>query len=234
MNLVLVEPAELDGKRATLRGRRARHIALVHRAQAGRELRAGVVGGKIGTATVVRADPGEVVLDIEADRDPPPALPCTLVVALPRPKVLRRMLGAVAAFGIKRIVLMGAARVEKSYWQSPLAGDSAIREELLLGLEQAGDTLLPTVENRRLFRPFVEDELARLASGSLALVADPRAASPCPRAVGSAVTLVVGPEGGFVDFELQLLRTAGMACVTLGDRPLRVEHALAALLGRLF
>jgi len=234
MNLVLLEPGEFDGERARVCGRRAQHIALVHRAAIGKRLRVGVIGGAIGTGVVVSADADAVVLDVELGQAPPPALPCTLVLALPRPIVLRRVLGAAATFGIKSIVLLGALRVEKSYWQSPSLADDAIREALLYGLEQGGDTVLPVVEKHRRFRPFVEDELGALVEGRLALVAHPEAAEPCPCADGAAVTLVVGPEGGFVDFEVDLLRSAGLKPVTLGARPLRVEHAVAALLGRLF
>jgi RsmE family RNA methyltransferase len=234
MNLVLVEPDELDGARATVRGRRARHIALVHRAEVGATLRAGVVGGDVGTADVVASSTDQVVLDLQLAGPPPPPLACTLVLALPRPKVLRRVLGAVAAFGIKRVALVGAQRVEKSYWQSPALAEDAVRGELLLGLEQARDTVVPVVTMHRRFRPFVEDELAKLAAGTLAVVADASADTACPRADGRPVTLVVGPEGGFIPFELGLLREAGMQAVSLGARTLRVEHALAALIGRMF
>lgn len=234
MNLVLVEPAELDGARATITGRRAKHVALVHRASAGRTLRVGVVGGCMGSGIVVHAEKSRVELDVTLDQEPPAPLPCSLVLALPRPKVLRRVLGAVAAFGIKHVSLIGAQRVEKSYWQSPVLDDASMREELMRGLEQAGDTIVPVVERHRRFRPFVEDQLAPRLAGTLALAAHPRASEPCPKADGARVTLVVGPEGGFTDFELALLAEAGMRLVTLGERALRVEHALAALVGRLF
>lgn len=234
MNLVLLEPHELDGSRARLEGRRAEHLALVHRAQKGRRLRVGVVGGRVGVAVVVEIDAAGAELEVELHADPPQPLPCTLVLALPRPKVLRRLLGAVAAFGIKRLVLIGAERVEKSYWQSPLLQPQALRDELLLGLEQGRDTVLPQLTHKRLFRPFVEDELPALAAGTLSLVAHPAARACCPRAVCGPVTLVVGPEGGFNPFEVALLETAGMRAVSLSARPLRVEQAVAALLGRLF
>jgi len=234
VNLVLLEPRELNGSRARVEGRRATHLALVHRAAAGRRLRAGVVGGRVGHATVVAIDGNSAELEVELESEPPSPLPCTLVLALPRPKVLRRLLGAVAAFGIKRLVLIGSERVEKSYWQSPVLQEAALREELLMGLEQGCDTVLPVVTQKRLFRPFVEDELPGLTVGTLGLVAHPAAATSCPRAVPGPVTLVVGPEGGFNRFEVGLLVSAGLRPVALSSRPLRVEHAVAALLGRLF
>lgn len=234
MNLILLEPGELSGARVTLFGRRALHIRTVHRAVAGQRLRVGVLGGRIGEAEVAAINDESVVLDVELGQDPPPPVACTLVLALPRPRVLHRVLGCAAAFGIKRIALFGSRRVEKSYWQSPVLGEDSVRRCVLEGLEQAGDTVLPVVSRHLRFRPFVEDELGGLAADSLRLVADAAGARPCPRADGRAVTLVVGPEGGLVDFELDLLASAGFEGVSLGARPLRVEHAFAALLGRLF
>ena len=234
MNLVLLERDELCRRRAILRGRRRDHIASVHRAEVGKKLRVGVVGGLVGTAQVVGIDDEHVELDVELHEHPPPPLPCTLVLALPRPKVLRRVLQSVAAFGIKDLVLIGAYRVEKSYWQTPYLEAQRVRDELLLGLEQARDTIVPVVMQRRLFRPFVEDELPALASHGRLLLAHHAAAQPCPRDRSRHITLVVGPEGGFIPFEVDLLAAAGAQAITLGPRTLRVEHAIAALLGRLF
>lgn len=235
MNLVLLEPGEVDGAAATLGGRRAQHIATIHRATVGKILKVGVLGGAVGRATVATVGRDRVALeDIVLDASPPAPVACTLILALPRPRVLGRVLAAAATFGIKRVVLLGSNRVEKSYWQSPMVGEDAVREALLLGLEQAGDTVLPLVEKRPRFRPYVEDELAHQTENALALVAHPDGAAPCPSAGDQRVLLAVGPEGGFVDFEVGLLAGAGFAPVTLGERPLRVEHAVFALLGRLF
>lgn len=233
MNLLLLEEDELEGSRATVRGRRARHIAEIHRAAVGKTLRVGVLGGKIGSGVLVSVDPDLVELDVVLTEAPPPPLPCTLVLALPRPIVLARVIAAVASFGIKRLALVHTLRVEKSYWQSPAVGDDKVRQELLLGLEQGGDTVMPVVEKHQRFRPFVEDRLPALVEGTDGLVAHPGATEACAAARGP-VTLVVGPEGGLVDFELDLLGKAGLRCVSLGTRPLRVETAVAALLGRLF
>jgi RsmE family RNA methyltransferase len=136
--------------------------------------------------------------------------------------------------GIKKIHLVNAWRVEKSFWSSPALAPDDVREQLLLGLEQGGDTVLPEVTQHRLFRPFVEDDLPALTRDTLALAAHPRAGDDCPRNVAGPVTLAIGPEGGLTDYELDMLQAAGFRPVRLGARVLRVEHALPALVGRLF
>src|SRR5262245_35085435 len=171
-------------------------------------------------------------MEVALDRDPPPPLPLTLVLALPRPKVLNRVIAGVASLGVKRVFLVNAWRVEKSYWKSPRLDH--LRDQSILGLEQARDTMLPSIELRRLFRPFVEDELPAIVCGTRALVAHPAASAECPGDVREAVTLAIGPEGGFIAEEIASLERAGFEPVTIGARVLRVETAVAAIIGRLF
>ena len=234
MNLVLIEPEELVAEgRACLRGRRAAYVRAVHRTGVGDSLRVGVVDGRVGSGTIVRLGAEDMELEVELDGAPPAALPVTLLLALPRPKVLARVVQCVAAMGVKRLILLNAWRVEKSFWRSPVLEPERMRANLLLGLEQARDTVLPAVSLQRLFKPFVEDALPDLAAGSLALVAHPPSAEPCPRAVPGPAVLAVGPEGGFIPYEVEALEASGFRAVSLGPRILRVEHAVPALLARL-
>ena len=186
----------------------------------------GVAGGKIGLGRVLG---GEMVITL--DRDPPPPLDVTLILALPRPKVLNRVIAGAASMGVKRIYLINAWRVEKSYWKSPRLSEENLRLQSILGLEQARDTILPKIETRRLFRPFVEEELPSLITGR-PLVAHPYAAAPCPPVLHSPLTLAIGPEGGFIDEEIESLARIGFGPVSLGPRILRVETAIPAILGR--
>lgn len=235
MNLILLSPEDfVAANRARLDGRRAAHVRDVHRAALGSSLRVGVLGDRLGTGIVTALTATTVDLDITLTEAPPPPLPLTLVLALPRPKALKRVLQSVAALGVKRLTLVNSARVEKSYWSSPLLAEDALRAQLVLGLEQACDTVLPQVAVRPRFKPFVEDELAALAAGATALVAHPAAGAACPRDIHAPVLLAVGPEGGFVDYEVALLAANGCRPVTLGPRRLRVEHVIPALIGRLF
>lgn len=234
MNLLLLAPADfLTENTVRVTGRRHRHLVDILHAEPGQPVRAGLLNGPLGEARVLSQDSDSTLLTVALTMPPPPPVPVTLLLALPRPKALRRLLQGVAAFGVKRIVLLNTARVDKSYWQSPLLASGALEEQLLLGLEQARDTLLPHVLLRPRFRPFVEDELPGLSAGSLCLVAHPGSTQTCPCAVTEPVVLAIGPEGGFIPFETDLLSRCGFCPVHLGVRALRVETAVPALLGRL-
>lgn len=235
MNLVLLEPSELAGDgTARLRGRRAAHVHAVLGAVTGDRLQAGLVGGRMGEAEVVACAPAEVVLRPMLDREPPPPSAVSLLLALPRPKILRRVLQAAASAGVKRIVLLGSWRVERSYFASPLLDPAALRAELLLGLEQGRDTVVPEVAVRRLFKPFVEDELDAAFPEATRLLAHPAGAGPlealAPR--GGAAALAIGPEGGWTPYEAERLRERGFTPFSLGPRVLRVDAAVPYALGQ--
>ncbi len=235
MNLILLfEDDFVSASRVHLTGRRLQHVRDVHRASVGDELSAGIANGRVGRGMVTRLDGDALEIDLFLDHDPPPPLPLTLILALPRPKVLNRVIAGAASLGIKRIVLINAWRVEKSYWSSPRLSAENLREQAILGLEQAGDTVLPLIDTRRLFRPFVEDELPSLALGTRALVAHPGAREVCPRNGRDPVTLVIGPEGGFIDAEIASLERTGFTSVTIGERILRVETTVPFLVAWLF
>jgi RsmE family RNA methyltransferase len=236
MNLILLfaEDFAPDGT-ARLRGRRARHVAEVHRAAVGDSLVVGRLGGLVGRGEVLSASADEVVLAVSLDAPPPPPPGVDLILALPRPKVLRRLLGVISALGVGRLVLLNSYRVEKSYFDSPLLTPDALKEELCLGLEQAKDTRLPEVELAPRFRPFVEDEIARRwPDPTRRLLAHPAAPRPL-EATGplKEAVLAVGPEGGFIPFEVELLEASGFTSFSLGPRILRVDTAVPLLIGQL-
>ncbi len=236
MNLLLLHPQDfVDEHRALVRDRRLQHLQTVHRAEPGRLLRAGRLDGAVGTVRVLALSDAGAELEFTPEIPAPPAVPLTLVLALPRPKMLRRTLQAITTQGVKTIYLVNSYRVEKSYWQTPFLEPDAIREQLILGLEQAGDTALPRVELRTRFKPFVEDELPAIAADSRALAAHPGPHPACPVDLRQPCTLAIGPEGGWIPYEVDLLQSAaGFEPVSLGPRILRVETAVTALVARLY
>ena len=234
MNLVLLDPADfIAGGRVVLQGRRHAHLRQVVKVAPGEPLRVGLVGGKLGTGTVLAIDDQQIELAVELVDQPPPPLPITLLMALPRPHSLRKVLQQATAMGVKRFVLFACARVEPSFFTASAIRPAAIDEDLRLGLEQARDTVLPQVEvHPQRFHRFLAERWSELNSGQVLIAHPEPGASPCPRAVAGPVTLVVGPEGGFVPAEVDRLRELG-TLVDLGPRILRVETAVVALLARL-
>jgi len=235
LNLILFT----DGDRVApstiaLRGRRLQHLREVHRANSGDILRVGEINGLMGRGEILEINDTLASLSISLDQSPPKKLPLRLVLALPRPKMLRRILRTIAELGVSELHLINSYRVEKSYWQSPVLKPDTVREYLLLGLEQSRDTQVPLVQHHTAFKPFVEDDLPGIIKGRQALLAHPGEYAPCPRHISGEILLVVGPEGGFIPYEVGKLQRAGCKVVSLGPRILRVENAVSSLLGRLF
>ncbi|MGE0762694.1 MAG: 16S rRNA (uracil(1498)-N(3))-methyltransferase [Bdellovibrionales bacterium] len=235
MNIVLFEPHELRGSQLILTDRRAEHLRQILKVAKGDQIKVGQLNGLTGLGQVSELQDEHVLLNLQnLDSPPPPPLRVKVILALPRPKVLPRALKSLTEMGVKEIILLNAAKVEKPYWQAQQLTHPKIEHALRLGLEQSGDTLLPQVFLQPRFRPFVEDRLKDFSSGTQGWVAHPY----CKQALltesntSQALTLAIGPEGGWVDFELSLFEQQGFKLGHIGPRTLSVTTALIALLSR--
>ncbi|HEV8077292.1 MAG TPA: 16S rRNA (uracil(1498)-N(3))-methyltransferase, partial [Marinobacter sp.] len=235
MNLALLFAADfIATDTVRLSGRRLEHLRSVRRIAVGDSVPVGQVNGNIGMGQGIKLTETYAELQICLDQAPPKPLPLTLMLAMPRPKMFRRTLQTCATLGVKDLWLINSYKVEKSFWQTPWLQEPALHDNLVLGLEQARDTMMPAVHIRKLFKPFVEDELPALLNGKQALVAHPGSAQPCPVHLQGPAALCIGPEGGFTDYEVGKLQQAGCQAVHLGQRILRVETAVPVLVSRLF
>ena len=232
MNLLLLAPEQIQGDQATISDQR--RIAHIHQhlaMQVGDTIRTGLINGLRGTARITSMDAQQITLGkLMLDSPPPAKTDLILVVCLPRPPMLRRLVIDSVSMGITRLILLHSSRVEKSYWQSPRLRE--LDDYVLLGLEQAGDTVWPQIQLQQRFRPFVEDDLPALCHDRLALVAHPYASQPMPRTLNQPALIVIGPEGGLIPYEVDLLTQHGLSAVTLGTRILRTEAAINAIMGR--
>lgn len=203
-------------------------------ARIGDRLRMGLINGPRGEGEILSMSSSSVTMRTSFSEPPPPAVPLILIIALPRPKMLRRVLQCAASMGVKRIALIRTWKSEKSYWQSPVLDQENLAHDLILGLEQSGDTVMPLVTQHRLFRPFIEDELEDLTRGFRGFIADPSSGSPCPVGLNKPAAVAIGPERGFIPYEIAMLEKQGFTSVTLGERILRVDVAVPAIISRLF
>lgn len=233
MNLLLLRRGDwIDADRVLLRDRRAGHIRTVLQAEVGDSLRVGLLGGLCGQGLVEAVEPDGVRLRVALTNPPPPRHRFDIVLALPRPKMLRRILRQCAEFGIANLHLLHSARVEKSYWQSPLLQPAALEEALLAGLERSRDTIAPRVHLHRRFRPFVEDQLLGICAGRPCWLAHMEAPLALAEAPPVPAVVMIGPEGGFVPFEIQLAEAVSARRVSLGARTLSVDTALVTALAQ--
>lgn len=223
------------------------HVNKVLNAKVGDTLKIGQLGGKLGSATIEDIAPDSIQLgNVYLTSNPPLKLNLTVVLALPRPKVLRRLIMDMTALGVNDIILINSYRTQKSYWQSPML--ARLDEFVLEGLQQGVDTVAPRISLQKRFKPFVEDKLASLITNR-AIVAHPYSAlsfaqyvqqqqlenleSP-HRSVSSFLPnmVFIGAEGGWIDYEIDLLAEQGCMAVNIGARILRTEAAVNVILGQ--
>jgi 16S rRNA (uracil1498-N3)-methyltransferase len=235
VNLILLEERDRAGSfSVTLSDGRATHLLKVLKVVPGQTVRVGLLEGPLGVGHVESAGDGRVTVRCVFDADTPPRPRVDLLLALPRPKVMRRLWAQLAALGVGQIILTNAERVERPYFDTHVLDEACYRPLLIEGLQQARDTRLPVVSIHRQFKILVEDHLNTFAGDGLRLVADPHGTTSIASAIAEhpdqRVLVAIGPEGGWNAFELALLQAHGFRLVGLGPRTLRVDTACAAVL----
>lgn len=236
MNIVLFSDKDRVGTdRIELKGRRFEHLMRVNRIGPGDDLIIGQINGNAGKGRVIEILSDSTVIEVSAlDQEPPLPLPLNLVLALPRPKMVKRIIESVTSLGVKNIYLINSWRVEKSFWKSPVLSEKELYRHMILGLEQCRDTMLPTIHKERLFSPFVHKKLPDVDRETIKLIAHPKGGKPLPSNQTGPMTLAIGPEGGFIEREVQTFEDYGYTACHAGPRILRVETAVTALISRLF
>jgi len=237
MNLILIQPEEVQASEVRLTGRRADHLRKILKVQAGDTVRVGIVNGMIGIGIVGAISRNEVILQVTAETQPPAKLNLALILALPRPIMLKRVLAQATALGVKHLFLINASRVEKSFFEASPVKDNTFSPFIENGLEQAVDTIAPTVSVHPRFKPFVEDVIPSLAA-SLKLIAHPNGGASLAERASSVKTpgatlLAIGPEGGWIDYEITKFQEAGFQPFSLGPRILRVDTAVPAIIAQI-
>ena len=233
MNRILFEKDEISGCVARCGGARAEHILKVLHGEVGQQLKTGEVDGKVGSGKIISILPGgEVEIAVSHDEEGLPSW-VDVIMAPPRPRVMKRLLPQMAALGAGRIVLVGAKKVEKDFWGATLLKEENFRPLLIVGLMQSGTSELPILETRRNFRRFLVEELDALFPTRNRVVAHPYGAQAAAESASGRLLLAIGPEGGWTDEEVELMESCGFSRYSLGGRILRTDTATVALLSKL-
>ncbi len=234
MNIIIIEENEIENQSVILTGRRAEHIRKIHKATAGKKLQVGLLDGLIGTATVQEVTKQQVILEnIELSESSPKPVDIKLALAMPRPPTLKKVLQGCIELGVKDITLFGSKRVEKSFWDSSLLQPEQLKHQILLGLEQAVDTIQSEIKRIPYFKKFINEFVKPETKQRNVYFGHPATGDFCPHNTQEPATIIVGPEGGFIPYEVDELLAAGCTPVNLGERILRVEHAAFAMLAKL-
>jgi len=234
MNLILLKSGDFISENiACLSDFRFEHIKKILKLRTGENVKTGLLGGKIGDGEIIEIGEENVKLRTNFYKQPPERNPAILFCALPRPKVFRRVLLNAATFGVKETHFFHSLKVEKSYWQSPFLSQDSINEIVENALMQSVDTVAPQVCFHKFFKPFVEDVFAQRVKGMRSFVFHPSKNSQEFDAEKSEkCCVVIGAEGGFSDFEIETFEKCGVKIVSIGERILRVEQVVSAVLGR--
>lgn len=232
MNLLLLARDEIIDGTCTLSDRRAEHLRSVLRVAVGQVVRAGIIGGPLASAEVVSDDGTAIAVRLRAFVSPLPPLPLELILAVPRPKVVSRVIETCAAFAVRSVALTNAWRVDKSYLRSPRLEPAALAHAARLGAEQGATTQLPAISLHDRLMTLLDARYGRPGDG-LRLIAHPRA--PLIETVAATLpeALAIGPEGGWIERELATFVDRGFTPCSLGAPILRVEAAVPALLAQL-
>ena len=218
---------------------RSVHITTILKSAVGDRLKVGILDrGITDSAELIQSNDEGLTFDLGSSQD---IKSCCrpnvdLILAVPRPLRLERLLPVIASQGVGKVVLVGADKVEKDYFGSHLfRRPEALRACLVEGLSQAGvDCNVPQIIVRKSLSKFLHNDIESLfpANDYARIVCHPqmgdhgRRISQISFAGLKKVVVAVGPEGGWTDEEVERFEALGFSNVHLGNRILRTDTAV--------
>ena len=221
---------EWDGSRATLLGAQAAHLARVLRAQPGARYDV-VAGEELWAGSVSFVSDDRVDFALLARLEAEPALPLTLLLAVFKFDRMEWAVEKATELGVRRIVPAVARRTEKHLAQAAGARVERWRRLAQEAAKQSRRADVPRIEDPVPLRQAIaaaEPGLHLLLAETEKLVLLADALRGVEELEAAAVTLAVGPEGGWAAEEEKLFAAAGWGPVSLGPRILRAETAAIA------
>jgi len=234
MHRFYLPPERYRGPVLNLEGREAHHALHVLRLERGELVTVldGAGGACLCEAQEVQKD--SVALAVREKKfTPAPPCPITLLVAVPKGKIIEDIIQKAVELGVQRVVPLLTARVVV---QLDAAGAAAKRDKwqqvAVEAIKQCGAPWLPPVETPQTIEAYLE----RGEKIELPLVGSLQTERRHPREWilefekqharrPASASVWIGPEGDFTLAELQAIEAAGAKPITLGELTLRVETA---------
>ena len=205
----------------------ARHALRVMRIQPGDTITLFDGRGREATAQVVQIERRHCHCQLESielvDREA--ARLVRIAVALPKTDRAKEMIERLSELGVAQLTPLVSRRTQRPPSASTL---DKLRRAVIEASKQCGRNQLMTIHEPVESGAFFRQAKAELANESK-LIAD-RSGVPLPsmlRDLASAVTIAIGPEGGWADEELHQAVAHGFAATNFGPRILRIETAAA-------
>ncbi len=251
----LAADAFAEGALVEVTGDEARHAVRVSRLRAGERILVGNGAGVLGDGIVEAIAKDRFAVRVETVRhEPEPEVRIVLVQALAKGDRDERAVEQATEFGVDAVVPWEASRSVSRWGGAGGSGGSGGSEKAAKGVAKwARIAREASKQSLRARVPEVRDPVrlaaicgAAASDGVEVIALHPRsgerlsgwAASDAARAARE-IMIVVGPEGGFADDELDALEAAGAHPLVLGDTVLRTSSAgpaalavLGAALGR--
>lgn len=236
MNILLIHKAEIVNNRVTITGDKLKHLRKILKVKVGDNVKLGVINETIGTGTIEAISKDNALLLVRVDKQPPERIPIHLILAIPRPIMLKRVLAQAASMGIEKISLLRSKRVEKSFLNASIVDQDNYTPFLIKGIEQSVDTRVPEIQIHHRFKAFIE-LAANSKAKHLKLIAHPHGNMQLQDSIildpEKRIDIAIGPEGGWIDYEVEQFITVGFTPFTMGNRILRVDTAVPAILSQL-
>lgn len=238
MNIIILTEKDLvEKKRYEVCDSRFIHIKNILKSDIDDVIEIGLLNNSIGTAKILEITKSNVLLEIISFREKIATSPkIDIICALPRPQTLKKVLNSCATMGVNNLYLIRSEKVEKSYFHSPLLNEENYNKYLIEGLSQGKRIAIPKVTIHNKFKVFFEQDFKEFSNTSNCLLAHPNADNYLNKielSDSKNIILAIGPEGGWNEFEINLMEEKGFIKYKLSESILRVENAVTAALSQI-
>jgi RsmE family RNA methyltransferase len=226
MNLLLLTDANTHPV-IPLHDPRAQHVLTILKADLGSVIDVGCLNGPRGKATLTQIDNAALYFSVAWGNSTPELYPLTVLIGMPRPQTVRKILRELTAIGVKRMIFFCGDKSEVSYLNSALWKKHEYESYVLEGIVQAFSTRMPEILTRETIEsvePFVSSTVNRIALDNYEASTPLSKWSPKPE----ETILAIGSERGWSSSERDWLRAHQFALYHLGERVLRTETACVA------
>ena len=207
------------------------HIKNVLHLKEGDVFKCGLINGKVGKGIVEEINEAKLLFSFIEMTEPQALYPINLIIGIPRPIQLKRLLKDVATIGVSSIHLVGTMLGEKSYLDSTLIEKEKTEKYLLEGASQAGNTLLPICTIYSSIYQFFEKVKIKKEAEKIIFDINYKnvpSASSNDIINHENIWLSFGSERGWSEKERNIFYKEGFKFITLGNRILRTETACIA------